>query len=361
LSSEHEAGRQEQQRRLAEAEAIGRELRGSGERVGPTSEGDIAPVDLSPNAFRAVRAIMELMREGAAMLDERGCVLHCNGRLGEMLRRPPGQLRGQSFSSFVSPEDADKWEAAFGAGDQQPALGCTLEVLASGHAIPVHVAICSLKESPRRLAFLVASDLAWQEERMKQLEKVNAEMERQREDLEEAATTDSITGAFTSGAVFEVLQVELAYGRRYAKPVSTLLLDLDDFKAVNDSYGHAYGDAVLREFCNRCREAIRTTDYLVRYGGDEFVVILPQTGSRGARAVGERILNSVRNDPFGEPPQRVPVTVSVGVATASAEEELTGSALLKRADQALYEVKRRGRDGLAAWGGKSRTHHGRRG
>ncbi|MCK4299540.1 MAG: GGDEF domain-containing protein, partial [Planctomycetes bacterium] len=96
-----------------------------------------------------------------------------------------------------------------------------------------------------------------------------------------------------------------------------------------------------------------------RYGGDEFVVILPQSGPSGAQAVGERIVGSVRAAPFGQGTRGVPVTISVGVATAQAGEEVPAGVLLKRADQALYEVKEGGRDGLAHWDGKSLTDHGR--
>jgi len=239
-------------------------------------------------------------------------------------------------------------------------LGFRLDIkVPDGRPIPVQIAICSLEGSARRLAFLVASDLAWQEERMKQLERVNRELAEQREALEVAATTDSMTGAYTSGAVFDVLDTEMAYSRRYGRPVSVLLMDIDYFKSLNDSYGHAFGDTVLRELCDRCREAIRATDYLVRYGGDEFAVILPQTDANGARAVGERIVGSVRATPFGQETRHVPVTISLGAATATPDEDVTGSGLLKRADQALYQVKQRGRNGMACWNGKSRTSHGR--
>ncbi|MHC5033959.1 MAG: sensor domain-containing diguanylate cyclase [Planctomycetota bacterium] len=356
---EEEAGREERDRRLAEAAAIGEALREAERAAGAGADQVSRASGLQPEMDTAIRAIMELMREGAALLDEQGRVIYCNGRLAEMLRRSQGDLVSQSFGSFVHSDDAETWAAAFGDGDRQTALGCTLQVVAAGQAIAVHIAVCSLGDPLGRLAFVVASDLAWQEERMRQLEKINKELERQREALEVAATTDSITGAYSSGAVYEVLQPELAYGRRYGNPVSVLLMDLDDFKMINDTYGHAFGDIVLREFCDRCREAIRTTDYLVRYGGDEFVVILPQTDSAGARAVGKRILASVRGARFGDDPEPIPVTVSVGASTAVAVEDVTGNELLKRADQALYEVKRHGRDGLAFWNGKAQTRHGR--
>ena len=355
-----EQGREGFEGRLGEAEAIVEAIRKAEAEAPAGGGGARSAAMLGAEADRAVRAIMELMREGAAMLDAEGRVLHCNARLGEMLRRVPRDLVGQSFASFVHSRDAEKWQSAFGSQGRQAALGFMLEVLVpAGQSVPVHIAICPLGAGGDRIAFLVASELAWQEERMKQLERVTRELAQQKEDLEEVATTDSTTGAYTSGAALEVLQTEIAYGRRYGTPVSVLLMDIDHFKFLNDSYGHAFGDTILKEFCDRCRAAIRATDYLVRYGGDEFVVILPQSGPSGAQAVGERILGSVRAAPFGQDTRGVPVTVSVGVATAQAGEEVPAGVLLKRADQALYEVKEGGRDGLAHWDGKSLTDHGR--
>jgi diguanylate cyclase (GGDEF)-like protein len=338
----------------AEAHAEGR---GADRQAEPGREQQSLSDKLGLDTDLALRALMQLMAEGAAMLDEGGRILHCNSRLGEMLGRPVGRLVGESFASFVHERDEGKWESAFGRHGGPPAMGFTLQVLVEGRPVPVHVAICTLSGRPGRLAILVASDLAWQEQRMKQLERLNVELEEQREALEIAATTDSTTGAYASGAVFEVLETELGYGRRYGYPVSVLLMDVDHFKFLNDSYGHAFGDVVLKEFCDRCREAVRATDYLVRYGGDEFVVILPQTPLGGARAVGERIVESVRARPFGQ--HEVPVTISVGVATAAPQEDLTGGDLLKFADAALYEVKRAGRDGIACRKPGSGTEHGR--
>jgi diguanylate cyclase (GGDEF)-like protein len=247
-----------------------------------------------------------------------------------------------------------KWQAAFGEQVSMAPLGFTLDVLVGeSQPVPVHVAICRLP--PGQVAFLVASDLAWHQERMRQFEQANAELEAQLESLEIAATTDSMTGAFTSGALMDVLRTELAYGRRYGNPASMLLVDVDHFKSLNDSYGHAFGDSVLREFCDRAREAIRGTDYLIRYGGDEFAVVLPQTDAVGARAVGQRIVDAVRARPFGEERREVPVTISVGVATAGPHERVSATDVLKRADSALYQVKNAGRNGIASWKGGGRT------
>jgi diguanylate cyclase (GGDEF)-like protein/PAS domain S-box-containing protein len=347
--ADKEPSYEELQERLREAEAIVEEMgRAESADAGDARAG--ASGESWRDTERALRAIMQLMSEGACVLDEAGTVIHCNAQLGAILRCPPAELTGKSFGSFIHPQDLQTWEAAFGGRHQPAALGFMLNVVSpAGGTVPVHVAVCALDQLPTRIAFLVASDLAWQERRVRQLERTNEELERERDALEVAATTDSTTGAYTAGALSEVLATELACGRRYGYPVSLLMADLDHFKELNDSYGHAFGDVVLREFCDRCRDAIRSTDYLVRYGGDEFVIILPQTGAPGALAVGNRILNSVRGTHFGREQRAVPLTVSVGLATASPSDELGGSELMEQADRAMYTVKDRGRNGIAHW------------
>jgi diguanylate cyclase (GGDEF)-like protein/PAS domain S-box-containing protein len=336
-------------RRLDEAEAILQSLNaadaeasGQGQAVGEAPTGATE---------RAIRAIMQLMNEGAAMLDHRGVVLQCNPQLARLLGQGSEELVGRSFESFVHERDADKWRAAFSdsSGGALAALGLQVEVARPGGlSVPVRIALCQLDQTTARVAFLVASDVEWQEARMRQLMRANRELERQREVLEVEATTDSITGAYTAGALADVLGTELDYGRRYGSPISIAVIDIDLFKQVNDEFGHAFGDTVLRGLCDRLRGATRVTDYLVRYGGDEFVVILPGTGRPGARVVAERILSYVRTEPFRDNGRAVPVTVSMGVATALPSEELSVTELMKRADRALYNVKAAGRDGWSA-------------
>jgi diguanylate cyclase (GGDEF)-like protein/PAS domain S-box-containing protein len=333
--------------RLAEAEAI---LRSLGEaEAAPAAAEPESGASLGEAGEAAIRAIMQLMHEGSALLDGRGVVLHCNPQLAALIGHEGEELTGRSFESFVDERDVAKWRVAFGGGSNLAALGLQVDVARPGGlSVPVRVALCQLDPFPGRVAFLVASDIEWQDARMRQLERANRDLERHREALEVEATTDSITGAYTSGALFDVLGTELDYGRRYGSPVSVAVIDIDLFKEVNDEFGHAFGDCVLRDLCDRCRDAIRTTDYLVRYGGDEFVIILPGTGRPGAKVVGKRILESVRGKMFQDGAQTARVTVSMGLATALPTEGLSVSDLMRRADRALYHVKSTGRDGWAS-------------
>ena len=119
------------------------------------------------------------------------------------------------------------------------------------------------------------------------------------------------------------------------------MLDLDHFKSVNDTHGHAFGDGVLREFARRLQDCLREVDTVARYGGEEFAVVLPETGSDGAAAVTARIVAAVRAKPFTVGPVSQAVTVSAGVASFP-DHGRTASEILRSADAALYVAKAAG-------------------
>jgi len=137
---------------------------------------------------------------------------------------------------------------------------------------------------------------------------------------------------------------EIERASRFGRPLSLLMLDLDHFKSVNDTYGHPRGDAVLVELASRIRAQIREVDTLARYGGEELVLLLPETDATGAALTAARVCQVVRGRTFGrddEPP--LTVTVSVGVAVFPTAG-VSAAALLRAADEALYDAKRAGRD-----------------
>jgi two-component system cell cycle response regulator len=161
--------------------------------------------------------------------------------------------------------------------------------------------------------------------------------------LQRLAVTDDLTLAYNGRYLLPRLDDELRRSRAGAQAVSVAMLDLDHFKRVNDTFGHARGDAVLRAFCDRVRDKTRRSDLLVRRGGEEFVLVLPSTDHERALALAERIRRSVAEPPFDDdagPPIRQ--TVSIGVASWDGHE--SAEDLLHRADMALYAAKSAGRD-----------------
>jgi two-component system, cell cycle response regulator len=161
----------------------------------------------------------------------------------------------------------------------------------------------------------------------------------------ELAVTDQLTGLHNRRYMESQLKAHLQRAARGGPPVSVLIADIDHFKRVNDLFGHDAGDDVIREFAARLASNFRPRDLSCRFGGEEFVVIMPDTAVGDAMAIAERLRASIEESPFviGLARDRLEVTCSVGVAVATLNE-LDGETLLKRADEALYEAKRTGRN-----------------
>jgi two-component system cell cycle response regulator len=159
----------------------------------------------------------------------------------------------------------------------------------------------------------------------------------------EMAITDALTGLYNRRYMESHLASQVQEAIARGKPLTTLVLDIDFFKAINDTHGHDAGDAVLREFATRIRKSIRGIDLACRYGGEEFVIVMPETDISVATLVAERLRRRIASDPFPIPDgQVVAVTISAGLAALGADDD--AASMLKRADLALYRAKRDGRN-----------------
>jgi len=169
------------------------------------------------------------------------------------------------------------------------------------------------------------------------------------EALEQRAMTDPLTGLYNRAYLAERFMVELRRARNYGFPMSVALFDIDRFKRINDRYGHAAGDAVLRKLSSFLRERTRSTDAVVRYGGEEFAVLMATAGSDVAFEQAGRIRAELENTPFVLPGQAEPiqVTISGGVATYPQDGQ-TFSELIAAADAGLYHAKENGRNRVSA-------------
>lgn len=167
----------------------------------------------------------------------------------------------------------------------------------------------------------------------------------------EEARTDALTGLWNRKAFEEQLQIQTAISRRYDLPLTLVLLDIDHFKNINDTRGHAIGDAVLKELAQRLRASVRDADLTTRYGGDEFALLLPQTHLDGGCQVAERICHHVASALASFPAIENPITLSAGVASLNPRE--SSADLVHRADSALYESKQAGRNRVSVAKGLS--------
>jgi two-component system, cell cycle response regulator len=161
----------------------------------------------------------------------------------------------------------------------------------------------------------------------------------------EMAITDALTGLFNRRYMETHLATLLEQAAARGKPLAVLILDIDYFKAINDGHGHDAGDDVLREFSLRIRKSIRNIDLACRYGGEEFVIVMPETDMAVATLVAERIRRRIASEPFAiqDGARKLDVTISIGIAALVGPGD-TAAAVLKRADTALYRAKRDGRN-----------------
>lgn len=171
--------------------------------------------------------------------------------------------------------------------------------------------------------------------------------------LEQLAREDKLTGLCNRRHFEERAQEECLRAQRYHHSLSFLMGDLDHFKQINDRYGHAYGDTVLKQVGQTLLRHCRTSDVVARYGGEEFACLLFETGSEDAERVAERLCAAVRELSFTHPSGPFRVTISFGVASLSDQQTQDLAELLEEADKALYSAKHKGRNRVERWTGDS--------
>jgi two-component system cell cycle response regulator len=178
---------------------------------------------------------------------------------------------------------------------------------------------------------------------------VDQDLRDQRDLFARQSRIDPLTDLANRRHFAEVLSAATRQARTDDKPLSLLLLDIDHFKAINDAHGHDAGDDVLREFALRLKKSIRGIDLACRYGGEEFVIVMPETDMAVATVVAERLRRRIASERFSiqQGASAIEVTISVGIATLDAAGD-TAANIIKRADQALYRAKRDGRNRVVA-------------
>lgn len=156
------------------------------------------------------------------------------------------------------------------------------------------------------------------------------------------AITDALTGIYNRRGLFQMGEFEFQRARRIQRPFSIMMFDIDHFKKINDTYGHAAGDQILQQLAQRCTKTSRATDLTGRYGGEEFIILLTETNLEAAKLIGERLRQSIMCTPFSTDSGELVVTVSIGVTESNPADTL--NTLIERADAALYKAKNAGRN-----------------
>lgn len=175
----------------------------------------------------------------------------------------------------------------------------------------------------------------------RELSRKNAELEGLYADAKNRAVTDSLTGLYNYRGVFDLGEREIARARRYGHSLSAIMFDIDKFKGVNDTFGHVAGNEVLQQIAKRCSSRLRSVDIFGRYGGDEFLLLLPQKDPSSSRIVAER-MSQIVSEPIVLDQSPLTVTISIGIAQMDRDTKDLKE-LLERAAQALKKAKRLGR------------------
>jgi diguanylate cyclase (GGDEF)-like protein len=210
-------------------------------------------------------------------------------------------------------------------------------------------------EDNRPIVFGISREMTEIFDTQEQLAKLNAELEntvlhrtqelqKANDELKKLALTDNLTQIGNRGYFFEQAKAIFDTLSPSAPPVSLLYIDLDHFKQLNDTYGHSAGDEVLKELATRLKTSIRKTDILCRAGGEEFIILLPDSSVRIASEKAIELLDIIRSTPYFFGDIALPLTASIGIATLIPKQKTDLDTLVYRADQALYVAKNRGRN-----------------
>lgn len=180
------------------------------------------------------------------------------------------------------------------------------------------------------------------------LKQKNKELMEKASRLEQAVKTDELTGLYNKKYILEILGTEIQRSARYRKPLSVIMLDIDNFKNINDTYGHLAGDNVLKQVAEIIRSSIREIDFAGRYGGEEFIIVAPETSLSGALRLAERIRYNLENSCLHLDNKSIFTTISAGVSCKTPSKACDISkeikSLLDEADAALYQAKRNGKN-----------------
>lgn len=194
------------------------------------------------------------------------------------------------------------------------------------------------------LSFLLWRNFTTISLQQEQLEKANTELQNKQRELLRLTRLDGLTGLYNRNTFVEVSRQELARAQRQASNTTILLLDLDFFKRVNDTWGHPAGDAVLKNVAFIANNTVRATDLVGRLGGEEFIILLPNTSLEAARGLAEKLRANMERHPTPWENMAISTTISIGLASTTAAENRDFDQLYTAADKALYQAKERGRN-----------------
>ncbi len=288
-------------------------------------------------------AIVDTARDAIITVDEAGLIRSVNPAAQRMFDYASEELLGAHAAMLMAEDDRhprDGHLRRFLEAGARDVVGLGREAVGrrrDGSLFPIDVSVSHARVGDDPIFVGVIRDIT-------QGKRVEAELRAAKAVAEEAATHDPLTGLWNHNRIIEVLMEELARSGRHGSPLSIAMVDLDHFKEINDTYGHVVGDEVLREIALRLRRSIRAYDAVGRFGGEEFMVVLPGAEGATAEAAAERIRTRINRESVLTTAGTLQVTASLGLVTSVGDLVHDATALLVAADTAMYSAKVAGRD-----------------
>jgi diguanylate cyclase (GGDEF)-like protein/putative nucleotidyltransferase with HDIG domain/PAS domain S-box-containing protein len=304
-----------------------------------------------------VRAMLDTLTEGAAIIDADGRIVLANLSLARILGTETKRLLGVDLATLPwkvmegQTQDENSAQSPLPWSDLSGKVDCRgrmvqLQTESGPRSLIVNASSILGNQGGVRGCLFTFDDVTGIEQKNQQLVEMVRQLglaqervQKQNEELQRLATRDALTGCLNRRAFHEHLASLLALSKRQQQPLSAIMLDIDHFKAVNDTYGHSRGDEVLKGVAEVFRNSVRGADIVCRFGGEEFCILMPDTDLDGAFHLGEKLRNAVA----GATIAGIAVTVSVGVSCTTGGAA-SSPALIDQADEALYNSKRSGRN-----------------
>ncbi|HUS44730.1 MAG TPA: diguanylate cyclase, partial [Phycisphaerae bacterium] len=288
------------------------------------------------------RILVEQSRDGIVVLDQNGKVYEANRSYAEMLGYSPEEVRQLHVWDWDNQWTPEQLVEMLRQVDEKGEHFETQHRRKDGTIIDVEVSTNGAVMAGQKLVFCVCRDVTDRKRAEEALRQANSK-------LEELATTDELTGLANRRRFMEILQTEIQRAKRHELPLALVMLDVDGFKAINDTHGHVFGDRVLVEFAKTLRGGARACDTTARYGGDEFMILMPETRVEEAVGAVERVRKAFSQRTISDGRRSLQVTVSAGVSGRQTDGVTTADGLVRLADEALYAAKHAGRDRTLTW------------
>lgn len=290
----------------------------------------------------------EIVVDAIISIDQEGCILFCNCAARKMFLYGD-EIIGKNIISLMPERYRQRYKngiLTYKKTHVPMVIGKTIEMIGlkkNGTEFPIEISVSESDKDMRCYFVGIIRDIT-EKKRSERALLDNCNR------LKELSVRDSLTNLYNRSYAFQVLEVELNRAKRYQKSLSCLMIDIDYFKKINDFYGHPFGDKVLVCFSSLLQDMVRSTDIVSRYGGEEFLVVLPEINIHGAMDFAERLRAAISQCKIENKEKHLNVTISISIGVSSFQEENDSKEeIISQADKALYEAKKTGRNRVCCY------------